>query len=96
MKKPSTKSISPRSSTTARNLAAKFDAGDDVLDYFDTGRVTLSHGGARPGAGRPRLGKARKMVNLSPTAIRRIETYQRRHALPHFSAAVEHLANHQR
>ena len=36
-KKPSTASAS---ATTAENLEARFDAGDAVLDYFDTDNAT--------------------------------------------------------
>ena len=74
--------------TTSSNLRARFDAGDDVLDYFDTGRAIRSHGGARPGAGQPALGKLRKTVKLSPQAVRRLNAYARRKGLD-FSAAVE-------
>ena len=41
--------------TTAANLEALFDAGRDVLDYFDSARVVLTHGGLRVGAGRTAL-----------------------------------------
>lgn len=78
-----------RDSTTAGNLQARFDAGRDVLDYFDPARAVLTHGGARAGAGRKPLGKQAKTVKLSPAAIRRFEAYARRKKLPHFSAALE-------
>jgi hypothetical protein len=76
-------------STTSRNLEARFDAGEDVIDYFDTRRAVATHGGARIGSGRPALGKRRKTVKLSPQAIRRLEAYARRKGLSNFSAAVE-------
>jgi hypothetical protein len=76
-------------STNSRNLEDRFDAGHDVLDYFDTTRAVSSHGGARMGAGRPALGKQRKMIKLSPQAIRRFESYARRQKLRNFSEAVE-------
>ena len=94
MKKPSSIN-SRRESTTAANLEARFEAGHPVLDYFDPARAVLTHGGARPGAGRKPLGKQAKTVKLSPAAIRRFEAYARRRKLPHFSAALEaasHLA----
>lgn len=85
MKKLSTKN-SANKVTTASNLEARFDAGKDVLDYFD---VTRTHGGARPGAGRKPEGKLRKTVKISPAAVRRFQSYARRHKLPNFSAALE-------
>jgi hypothetical protein len=88
MKKPSAKT-SRRAPTTAANLEARFESGRAVLDYFDPGRAVLTHGGARPGAGRKSLGKRPKTVKLSPAAIRRFEAYARRKKLPHFSAALE-------
>ena len=81
MKKRSTK-------TTAENLEARFDAGEEILDYFDTAHPIVRHGGRRPGAGRPALGKLRKTVKLSPQAVRRLNAYARRKGLD-FSAAVE-------
>jgi hypothetical protein len=75
--------------TTAANLEARFDAGRDVLDYFDSARVVLTHGGLRVGAGRKALGKLRKTVKLSPDAIRRFHAYAKRKRLPDFSAAFE-------
>ena len=72
---------------TAKNLEARFDAGTDVLDYFDTSRAK-SWGGARPGAGRKSLGKIRKQVVLSPLAVRRLERSAKRRGL-NFSTAIE-------
>jgi hypothetical protein len=88
MKKNSSKN-SRREITTAANLESRFDAGRGVLDYFDPARAVVTHGGARPGAGRKALGKKPKTVKLSPGAIRRFEAYARRKKLPHFSAALE-------
>jgi hypothetical protein len=85
MKKSSTK-------TTAENFEARFDAGKDVLDYFDLTRVTVTHGGSRAGAGRPKLGKQRKTVKLSSQTIQRLEEFGRRNGLPNFSAAIEAAA----
>jgi hypothetical protein len=89
MKKLSSQSSSAKANTTAANLEARFDAGRDVLDYFDLSRAAVTHGGARPGAGRKPLGKLRKTVKLSPAAIRRFQAYARRKKLPNFSAALE-------
>ena len=75
--------------TTAANFEARFDAGRDVLDYFDPARAVLTHGGLRVGAGRKALGKLRKTVKLSPGAIRRFQAYAKRKRLPDFSAALE-------
>ena len=82
MKKLSTK-------TTSRNLESRFEAGKNVLDYFDTSRVIVTRGGARVGAGRKPLGKLRKTIKLSPQAVRRFEAYARRKSIRNFSAAVE-------
>jgi hypothetical protein len=89
MKTQSTKNSPGKSATTATNLKARFDAGDDVLDYFDLARASVTHGGARSGAGRKPTGKLRKTVKLSPAAIRRFQAYARRNKLPNFSAAIE-------
>ena len=89
MKKHSSANSSVKARTTAGNLAARFDAGKDVLDYFDAARAIVTHGGARPGAGRKHEGKLRKMVKLSPAAVRRFQAYARRKKLPNFSAALE-------
>ena len=89
MKTQSTKNSSAKAATTASNLEARFDAGDDVLDYFDVARASVTHGGARPGAGRKPTGKLRKTVKLSPATIRRFQAYARRNRLPNFSAAIE-------
>ena len=89
MKKHSSKNSSARSTTTVRNLATRFDAGKDVLDYFDASRAVVTHGGARPGAGRKPVGKLRKTVKLSPEAVRRFQIFAKRKKLPNFSAALE-------
>lgn len=48
--------------TTARNLEHKFDAGDDVMDYFDPSKaVRLNHA------------KARVNVDLPKWMIQRID-----------------------
>lgn len=92
MKKHSSKNSSAKPSTTARNLETRFDAGEDVLDYFDASRAIVTHGGARPGAGRKPVGKLRKTVKLSPEAVRRFQIFARRKKLPNFSAALEAAA----
>jgi hypothetical protein len=89
MKTQSTKNSSSKSAITAANLEVRFDAGDDVLDYFDLARASVTHGGARSGAGRKPTGKLRKTVKLSPATIRRLQAYARRNKLPNFSAAIE-------
>lgn len=92
MKKRSSKNSSAKHVTTARNLEARFDAGEDVLDYFDVSRAVVTHGGVRPGAGRKPTGKLRKTVKLSPEAVRRFQIFARRRKLPDFSAALEAAA----
>lgn len=89
MKKPSSNDSSAKTKTTAANLESRFEAGKDVLDYFDASRAIVTHGGARPGAGRKPTGKVRKTVKLSPEAVRRFQAYARRKKLPDFSAALE-------
>lgn len=73
----------------ASNLEARFEAGEDVLDYFDTAREVVGHGGARLGAGREPSGKVRKTVKLTPAAVNRFKAYARLKKLPSFSAALE-------
>jgi len=89
MKKASRRTSSSKGETTGANLEDRFDAGEDVLDYFDTSRAVVTHGGARRGARRKPTGKLRKTVKLTPAAIARLETFARRRGLPDFSAAVE-------
>ncbi len=89
MKKRSSYDTPAKSNTTTANLEARFDAGKDVLDYFDASRALVTHGGARPGAGRKPAGKLRKTVKLSPAAVHRIQAFARRKKLPNFSAALE-------
>ena len=93
MKKLSSKNSSAKTNTTAGNLEARFDAGKDVLDYFDVARAIGTHGGARPGAGRKPAGKLRKTVKLSPAAVHRFQAYARRKKLPNFSAALEAVSS---
>jgi hypothetical protein len=87
MKKLSSKKSSAK--TSATNLESCFSSGRDVLDYFDAARAVVTHGGARPGAGRKRTGKLQKTVKLSPEAICRFQAYARRQRLSGFSAALE-------
>ena len=93
MKKPSSKTSSAKNRTTAGNLEGRFDAGKDVLDYFDGAHAIVTHGGARPGAGRKPMGKVRKTVKLSPEAVRLFQAYARRNKLRNFSAALEAAAS---
>ena len=92
MKKRSSNVSSATTKTTAANLESRFDAGKEVLDYFNVSRATVSHGGARAGAGRKPTGKVRKTVKLSPGAVRRFQAYARRKKLNNFSAAIEEVA----
>jgi hypothetical protein len=93
MKKLSSKNSSDKNRTTAANFEGRFDTGKDVLDYFDAARAIVTHGGARPGAGRKPAGKLRKMVKLSPAAVRRFKAFARREKLPNFSAALEAVSS---
>jgi hypothetical protein len=93
MKKHSSRNSSAKNQTTAANLLARFDAGKDVLDYFDLSRAVVSHDGARPGTGRKPAGKLRKTVQLSPEAVRRFQAYAQRKKRPNFSAALEAVSS---
>lgn len=54
-------------STNATNLEEKFDAGENVLDYFDASQATRPNqrGGARRGAGRKPQRHVRLQVYVS-------------------------------
>lgn len=73
--------------TTATNLETRFDAGEDVSDYFDFSRPVL-WGGARRGAGRKKSGKVRKQVMLSAVVAEKIVRIAARKKQS-FSATVE-------
>jgi hypothetical protein len=57
--------------TTPKNLEARFDQGDDVLDFFDTKKPKW--GGVRSGAGRKASGRVQYVTRLSPRLIRAIK-----------------------
>ena len=57
--------------TNANNLEARFDQGEDVLDFFDTKKARW--GGARAGAGRKATGRVQYITRLSPNLIRAIK-----------------------
>lgn len=57
--------------TTAENLEARFDAGEDVLDYFDLKNARW--GGARSGAGRKASGRVQYVTRLEPLLVRKIK-----------------------
>ena len=71
----------------------KFDSGEDVLDYFDLGRVVVRRGGARPGAGRKPLGKIRKQVLLTEAIVAKINRIAKKRQ-ESFSATVESACAH--
>jgi len=73
--------------TTAANLETRFDAGEDVSDYFDFTRPVV-WGGARRGAGRKKSDKVRKQVMLSSGAAEKIRRIAVRRKQT-FSASVE-------
>ena len=81
-------STTPAKPTTSKNLETKFDSGEDVLDYFDLGRVVVRRGGARPGAGRKPLGKIRKQVLLTEAIVAKINRIAKKRQKS-FSATVE-------
>ena len=63
--------------TSAANLEEKFDAGESVLDYFNTSRATRPnrHGGIRPGAGRKPQGHVRLQVYVAPHVKEKAKKY---------------------
>jgi len=73
--------------TTAANLETRFDAGEEVADYFDFSRPVV-WGGARHGAGRKKSGKVRKQVMLSAVVAEKIGRIAARKKQS-FSATVE-------
>ena len=73
--------------TTAANLETRFDAGEDVSDYFDFSRP-IAWGGARRGAGRKKSEKVRKQVMLSSRVAEKISRIAARRKQT-FSATVE-------
>lgn len=81
-------------------LAALAARPDSEIDFSDQEEITpeaiaagnyriVGRGGARLGAGRKPTGKLRKMVKLSPQAVKRFQAYAQRKKLPHFSDALE-------
>ena len=58
-------------STTAKNLETRFDAGEDVLDYFDLAK-----------ASRPLLQKERVNLDMPHWMIVRIDRIARRKGIP--------------
>jgi hypothetical protein len=74
-------------STNRANLEEKFDAGQDVSDYFDFSRAVV-WGGKRKGAGRKPLGKVRKQVLLSAAIIAKVDAIAKKRKQS-FSAVLE-------
>lgn len=62
--------------TTAKNLETRFDAGEDVLDHFDT--QSARWGGARKGAGRKASGRVQYVTRLRPELVHAIKERARR------------------
>lgn len=62
--------------TTTKNLEARFERGEDVLDFFDTKKPRW--GGSRAGAGRKASGRVQYVTRLSPALIRAIKGRARR------------------
>jgi len=67
--------------TTAKNLESRFDAGDDVLDYFDLTK-----------ARRPLLRKDRVNLDLPRWMILKIDRVARRKGIPRDAQIKEWLA----
>ena len=57
--------------TTTKNLEARFDAGEDILDHFDT--QTARWGGTRKGAGRKVSGRVQYVTRLRPELVQAIK-----------------------
>ncbi len=65
--------------TTAENLEARFDAGENVLDYFDFSRASHPNwGGRRNGSGRKTNGHVRLQLSVPPQVRAEIERLARR------------------
>jgi hypothetical protein len=75
--------------TTPENFEARFDAGEDISDYFDFTRAVMMPPLTRTVAGKRKLIRKRKTVTLSTDTIFRLERYALKNRLPNFSAAIE-------
>ena len=73
--------------TNKENLEEKFDAGQDVSDYFDFSQAVV-WGANRKGSGRKPLGKMRKQVLLSAAIIAKIDAIAKKRKQS-FSAVLE-------
>ena len=67
--------------TTAKNLEARFDAGENILDYFDAGSAAR-WGGARRGAGRKPGERKQYVTRLTPELIKALKERARREKRP--------------
>jgi hypothetical protein len=67
--------------TTAINLEARFDAGEDVLDYFDLRKAT-----------RPLLQKERVNLDIPHWMVLRIERIAKRKGIPRQAQIKQWLA----
>ena len=67
--------------TTAKNLVARFDAGEDVLDYFDLTKAT-----------RPLLQKERVNLDIPHWMVLRIERVAKRKGIPRQAQIKQWLA----
>jgi hypothetical protein len=70
--------IKTKTKTTAANLEAKFDAGEDVLDYFDISRMT-----------RPGHVKKRVNVDVPVWMIQKLDLMASRHGVAR-QALIKH------
>ena len=71
-----------KTKTTAKNLEAKFDAGEDVSDYFDPARAT-----------RPGHKKSRVNVDIPDWMIRRLDLVAGRNGIARQSLIKHWLAD---
>jgi hypothetical protein len=80
--------------TTASNLESKFNAGENILDYFDVknGEVIVpqKRGRSKNGLGIKRSSLHSLSLRLLPTAERKIRFYAKKNQLT-LSEAVEAL-----
>jgi predicted DNA binding CopG/RHH family protein len=67
--------------TTAKNLEARFEAGEDVLDYFNLEKAT-----------RPLLQKERVNLDIPHWMVLRIERIARRKGIPRQAQIKQWLA----
>jgi hypothetical protein len=80
-----------KTKTNADNLETRFDAGEDVLDYFDL-KKAKKWGGARLGAGRKTGERVQYTTRLPASIIRAIKSRARKLKRPECEIVESALA----